>query len=159
MTANAAAAIDQLKVAFPNKVTTPATASSFQKQVDTPWSQTCWTSAAGYVELETAKEVADALAIIKQTGSKFTVRTTGHNPNAGFSSADETAVVLDIHKLQSKELTPEGVARIGGGSNWGDVYAWLENHGRSATGGRQKVVGLGGFLLGGTLFIYGLKAI
>ena len=72
-----------------------------------------------------------------------------HNSNAGFSSADESAIVLDIRQLQSKELTSEGVAHFGSGNTWGDMYAWLEEQNLSAIGGRDQQVGLGGFLLGG----------
>ncbi|KAK6838553.1 hypothetical protein RU639_000035 [Aspergillus parasiticus] len=68
---------------------------------------------------------------------------------AGFSSADETAIVLDIRQLRSKELTSDGVARVGSGNTWGEVYAWLEEQKLSAIGGRDQQVGLGGFLLGG----------
>ncbi|OKL57121.1 hypothetical protein UA08_07505 [Talaromyces atroroseus] len=142
-------AFEQLKSAFPSKVVTPDAASEYETALARPWSQTCWTPAAAYVFLSNTQELGEALAIVKRTGSKFVIRTTGHNPNAGFSSADQTAIVLDIRQLQSKELTSDGIARVGSGNTWGEVYAWLEEHKRSAIGGRDQQVGLGGFLLGG----------
>ncbi|KAE8134245.1 hypothetical protein BDV38DRAFT_295494 [Aspergillus pseudotamarii] len=70
-------------------------------------------------------------------------------PAAGFSSADESAI-----------LTSEGVARIRSGITWGEVYAWLEGQNLPAIGGRDQQVRLGGFLLGGSmgalLNLYGL---
>ncbi|KAE8334942.1 hypothetical protein BDV24DRAFT_156451 [Aspergillus arachidicola] len=128
---------------------TPEVESKYQEAVTRPWSQTCWTPAAGYVYLSNVQELTEVLAIVKKTGSKFAIRKTGHNPNAGFSSAEETAIVLDIRQLQSKELTSDGVARVGSGNTWGEVYAWLEEQKLSAIGGRDQQVGLGGFLLGG----------
>ncbi|KAJ5091509.1 hypothetical protein NUU61_006379 [Penicillium alfredii] len=162
MTASTTAAFDQLKRAFPDKVVTPDAVSEYNTAVSCPWSQTCWTPAAGYVYLSNAQELAEALDIVKRVGSKFTIRTTGHNPNSGFSSADHTAIVLDIRQFQSKELSSDGVARVGSGNTWGEVYVWLEEKKLSAIGGRDQQVGLGGFLLGGGMGalpnLYGLGA-
>ncbi|RAL04565.1 FAD-binding oxidoreductase [Aspergillus ibericus CBS 121593] len=155
------AALTQLQATFPDNLITPTT-TPYQTARTTPWSQTCWTSAAGYLPLSTVNDLTTALSIIQKTGSKFAVRTTGHNPNVGFSSADETAIVLDIRQLNSMELMPDGIARVGAGCTWGEVYAWLEGQGLSAIGGRDPQVGLGGFLLGGGMGalpnLYGLGA-
>jgi FAD/FMN-containing dehydrogenase len=92
--AKAAAACELLKTAFPGRVTTPETSTEYEAEVHHPWSQTCWTPAAGYVQLSSAQEVAQALAIVQKTGSKFVIRTSGHNPNVGFSSVDEAGLFL-----------------------------------------------------------------
>lgn len=149
MATNTTAAISQLRTAFPGKVVTTDAISEYEAAIERAWSQTCWTPAASYVYLSSAKELTKALAIVKETGSKFALRTTGHNPNIGLSSADQTAVVLDIGQIRSKELSLDGVARVGPGCTWGEVYSWLEGKGLSAIGGRDQQVGLGGFLLGG----------
>lgn len=149
MTTNVAAAIHLFKTAFPGRVTTPDTASQYEAAVAGPWSQTCWTPAAAYVHLTSTQDVVQALTIIKKTECKFAIRAAGHNPNVGFNCAYETGVVLDIRRLQSRSLGTDGVARIGAGNTWGDVYAWLEERELSAVGGRDKEVGLAGFLLGG----------
>ncbi|KAJ5266933.1 hypothetical protein N7478_009741 [Penicillium angulare] len=152
MAISAANAVSELKLALPgqNKVISPDAASEYEENVARPWSQTCWTSAAGYVFLSNTQELTKALEIVKKSGSKFTIRTTGHNPNYGFSSADETSVVLDIRQLSSKELSlDKTVAQVGSGSTWGEVYTWLEEQKLSAIGGRDQDVGIGGFLLGG----------
>ena len=101
--------------------------------------------------LNTTEEVVSALDIVKKTGCKFAIRTSGHNPNVGFSSVDDSGVVLDLRGLNSKTLDSENVLHAGGGSVWGDIYPFLEEHGRSPIGGRESQVGLGGFLTGGTL--------
>ncbi|KXX79885.1 Bifunctional solanapyrone synthase [Madurella mycetomatis] len=142
-------AVELLKAAFPGQVTTPDMGPVFQTEVSVPWSQTCWSRSAAYVHLRNAPEVAKALAIVKETGAKFALRTTGHNPNAGFSSAGSTGIVLNLRGLTSRNLGPDGIAMVGAGNTFGEVYTWLEEHGRSAIGGRDEQVGVAGFLLGG----------
>ncbi|KAE8411403.1 6-hydroxy-D-nicotine oxidase [Aspergillus pseudocaelatus] len=83
----------------PCQLVTPDVESKYQAAVARPWSQTCWTPAAGYIYLSNIQELSEALAIVKKTGTKFAIRTTGHNPNAGFSNADESAIVLDIRGM------------------------------------------------------------
>ncbi|KAJ5101068.1 6-hydroxy-D-nicotine oxidase [Penicillium angulare] len=162
MTTCTGAAFEQLKTAFPSKFVTSDAESEYNVAVAVPWSQTCWTPAAGYVYLSNVQELTKALAIVKKAGVKFSIRTTGHNPNPGFSSADATAIVLDIRNLQSKDLGPDNTARFGSGNTWGEVYAWLEERKLSAIGGRDQQVGLGGFLLGGGMgalpHLFGLGA-
>ncbi|KAI1492419.1 hypothetical protein F5X96DRAFT_691612 [Biscogniauxia mediterranea] len=141
-----------LKAAFPGRVTIAADSSSkYEAERTRAWSQTCWSPATAYVHLTSAQEVADALAIIKRTGSKFVIRTTGNNPNPGFSSIDESGVVLDLSQMNSKSLDADNVLHAGAGCTWGEVYAYLEEKKRSVTGARDETIGLGGFLLGGGL--------
>ncbi|KAK2598780.1 hypothetical protein N8I77_012167 [Diaporthe amygdali] len=142
-------ACELLKKVFPGRVTTQETQEAFQAERDRPWSQTCWIPSAAYVVLNDAHEVATALAIIKKTGCQFSIRTSGHNPNAGFSSVDGSGVVLDLRGLNEKTLGSDGVLHAAGGCIWGDIYPFLEEHGRSPIGGRERQVGLGGFLTGG----------
>lgn len=144
----ASTTVQRLQDAFPDQVTVPG-ATAYDPQVQAPWSQACWQPAAAYVQLASVADVSRALAIVTQTQSPFAVRSTGHNPNPGFSSVGESGVVLDIRPLQSKSLDEDGTARCGAGCTWGEVYSWLEEQKRSAIGGRDPNVGLAGFLLGG----------
>ncbi|KAI1144298.1 6-hydroxy-D-nicotine oxidase [Hypoxylon sp. FL0543] len=116
------------------------------------WSQTCWLPAACYVRPQTAEEVATALKAVRETGSRFVIRSGGHNCNPYVSSIDSSGVVLDLRDLNSISLDEStGIASIGPGCTWGQVYAFLEDYGLTTTGGRQKDVGVGGFILGGGL--------
>ncbi|ROV99464.1 hypothetical protein VMCG_06301 [Cytospora schulzeri] len=147
--AAAVQAAEQLKASFPGRVTTPD-AESYGAARDGPWSQTCWIPAAAYVVLNNASEVASALAIIKKAGCKFAIRTSGHNPNVGFSSVDGSGVVLDLSGLDEKSLgSDDSVLHAGPGNRWGPVYTFLQEQGLSPVGGREVQVGLGGFLTGG----------
>ncbi|RYP78359.1 hypothetical protein DL771_000544 [Monosporascus sp. 5C6A] len=121
-------------------------------------SQTCWIQAAAYVQPSTTQEVAEALAIIRRTGSKFAIRTSGHNPNPGFSSVDESGVVIDLRRLNSIFLDGDDVLHAGAGSTWGQIYPFLENKQLSATGGRDPAVGVAGFLLGAFPNLHGTGA-
>ncbi|SPN99250.1 uncharacterized protein DNG_02287 [Cephalotrichum gorgonifer] len=119
-TESAAAASNLLRAAFPGRDLTHHDDMGFEAEVRKPWSQTCWIPSTAYVSLATSQEVADALAIIQKTGSKFAIRGGGHNPNAGFNSI-ENGVVLDLSRLKSKTLEEDGVAHIGAGNTWGEV--------------------------------------
>lgn len=157
------AAISQLRATLPeDRIITPD-APSYKTAVTTPWSQTCWTPAASYIYPSNAQELASVLSILKETGCKFAIQTTGHNPNEGFSSADQTGVVLNLRELKSMEIVHDSgsesgsgldgaVARVGAGRTWGEVYTWLEERKLSAIGGRDQQVGLGGFLTGGIIY-------
>ncbi|KAK3386277.1 hypothetical protein B0T20DRAFT_139991 [Sordaria brevicollis] len=147
----AAAARDLLKSTFGQRVTTADDpASGPRLALTTPWSTTCHTPSAAYFQPESSAEVSTALAIITKTQSKFAVRATGHNPNPGFSSTHEDAVIIDLHRLDHKSFDEEtGIANIGAGNTWGEVYTWLEGKGRSVMGGRYEEIGVAGFVLGG----------
>ncbi|CAH0050919.1 unnamed protein product [Clonostachys solani] len=142
MSANVQSTIEAFRSIFGDRVITSA-AASYEASTNQP----C--SAGAYVKVESAQEVADVLAIIKQTGTKFAVRSTGHNFNPGFSSCDETGIVIDLSLLQSREISADrSIAHIGAGNRWGVVYEWLEENGLSVIGGRDPSVGMG-FLIGG----------
>ncbi|KAL4938597.1 hypothetical protein BDV06DRAFT_231653 [Aspergillus oleicola] len=149
MTAQTTTAITSFKHLFGDRAITPDSRTAFETTRTQPWSQANWQAAACYLHLSSAQEVSSTLGIIRETGCKFAIRSAGHNPNLGFNSAGETAVVLDLSNLRSRELSPNReVAYVGAGNQWGEIYAWLEGEGRSAVGGRCAEVGMG-FLLGG----------
>lgn len=82
------------------------------------------------------------------------IRSGGHNANPGFSSVDESGVVLDLRELRSVVLQPEkDVASVGPGAVWAEVYEELEKDGLTVVGGRVSEVGVGGLILGGSLIL------
>lgn len=164
-------ALELLEQKLPGRVATPSSVSAYEKEKDRPWSvqllpnpgnranadyrgvmfrsSACWTPAAAYILLKSAEDVAVALSIVRETGCKFVVRSTGNNANVGFSNTDETGLVLDLRGLAGMSLDSSGCLHLGAGTLWDDIYPFLEGHHRSAIGGRQGGAGLGGFLLGG----------
>ena len=95
-------------------------------------------------------EVAQVLELIRKNSVKFAIRGGGHNANPGVNGVDGSGVVIDMSKLNTMSLCEDGIILlVGAGARWGDIYSYLEEHGRTAVGGRQKDVGIGGFMLGG----------
>lgn len=108
--------------------------------------------AEAYIYLNNKAEVAAALSVIKATKSKFAIRSAGHNANPGFSSVATSMAgfVLDLRGLKSKVLDKSaGIAHIGAGNNWAEVFTWLEKENLSVIGSREGRVGVSGFILGG----------
>jgi FAD/FMN-containing dehydrogenase len=95
-----------------------------------------------------AKEVAIAVLVCRQTQTRFAVKSGGHAPMQGASSID--GVVIDLKKLNGVELNEDkSIARIGTGAYWVQVFEELAKDGLAVAGGRVADVGVGGYTLGG----------
>ncbi|OTB01055.1 hypothetical protein M426DRAFT_14909 [Hypoxylon sp. CI-4A] len=90
-----------------------------------------------------------ALKIVRETGTKLAIRGGGRGFNPGFAGTDHHGIVIDLRDLRTLDLDDDGILRVGAGNTWEDVYAFLDKRGLSAIGGRQRDVGVSGFLLGG----------
>lgn len=81
------------------------------------------------------------------------VRSGGHGM-PGFSNIDR-GVTIDLSMMNGTAYdTATNIASIQPGGRWKDVYADLEVHGVTVTGGRDGGVGVGGFLLGGGISFF-----
>ncbi|KAJ0336656.1 hypothetical protein COL154_013472 [Colletotrichum chrysophilum] len=106
---------------------------------------------------ENTAQVATALrALSAEDGGCWTVaiRSGGHSPVPNNNA--QNGVTIDLGRHDSVTYREDehaekghGVASIGSGARWGDVYTELEKEGVMVTGGREGHVGVGGFLLGG----------
>ncbi|KAK1674082.1 hypothetical protein BDP55DRAFT_554759, partial [Colletotrichum godetiae] len=108
---------------------------------------------------KTSNQVSDAVkALSSSTGGCWTVaiRSGGHSPYPSNNAAN--GVTIGLGRLNSVEYeenstsTGYGVASIGAGGRWGDVYAALEAQGVMTTEARETHVGVGGFLVGGDTY-------
>lgn len=64
----------------------------------------------------------------------------------------QDGVTIDLSRLNHFSVCKNGTsATIGPGLRWGQVYTKLATYGLAATGGRSGDVGVGGYLLGGSL--------
>lgn len=105
------------------------------------------------VQPESAQQVSQALAVIKETECVFTVKSGGHSVATGASSIDG-GIVIDLARLNRIQLSEdESSVFLGAGSKWRDVYLRLEERGLSTVGGRVGSVGVGGFTMGGKLIL------
>ncbi|CZR59926.1 related to 6-HYDROXY-D-NICOTINE OXIDASE [Phialocephala subalpina] len=95
------------------------------------------------------QEVSLAISIIRRHSCIFAVKSGGHSMCVGASIA-EGGITIDLSKLDDVTVD-EGWewARVGTGNRWKRVYEVLELLGRTAVGGRNENVGVGGFILGG----------
>ncbi|KAK8084280.1 hypothetical protein PG997_005551 [Apiospora hydei] len=98
-------------------------------------------------------EVSRVLTAIRSAGDgagdwHVAIRSGGHGTRR--SNSLEQGVVVDLARLNATTYdAATKIASVGPGARWGEVYARLEEHGVSVTGGREGVVGVGGLLLGG----------
>lgn len=95
------------------------------------------------------KDVAAAIAYVKDNGLVLSVRSGGHS-GAGHSTNDGGAVI-DLSHFKDIEIvdTAERLVRIGGGAKWGDIAKTLGEHNLAISSGDTRSVGVGGLTLGG----------
>ncbi|KAF2721408.1 FAD binding domain-containing protein [Polychaeton citri CBS 116435] len=100
-----------------------------------------------------ACEVSQILTALRSAGDgagdwHIAVRSGGHGSDDSNNIA--IGVTIDLSQLNATTYdAATNIASIGTGARWLDVYVELEKYGVSVTGGRQGIVGVGGFVLGG----------
>ncbi|KAI1742422.1 FAD-binding domain-containing protein [Xylaria scruposa] len=122
---------------------------NYTEDEDINWSQTCRLPAACFIHPQSTVEVAIALKVITATGTKFSIRGGGHNPNPGFGSVDSEGVLLDLQDMKIMSIDSNGTLHAGPGHRWIDLYEFSGAHNRTVKGGRTIDVGVPGFILGG----------
>ena len=93
------------------------------------------------------------MKIIGRYHCHFAAKSGGHAMFAGASSAAD-GISIDLRYLNQLELSDEkNTLFVGPGNRWGEVYTYLDAFNLTAIGGRVGDVGVGGFLLGGTVML------
>lgn len=116
---------------------------------DEIWSATCFMDPGCVFSPSNENDVADALGIIYDTQTTFSVVSGGHMPVPGAQSNDG-GVLISMHQLNGRELNEDqSVASLGPGQRWIEVYDWLAESGLAVAGGRYATVGVGGLITGG----------
>ena len=88
------------------------------------------------------------LALIRSPLTAVQVKGGGHTANPGFSSTTGVQVALNrFGGVTYDEST--GIASVGAGNVWDNVYEALEPYSVNVVGGRVSGVGIAGFILGG----------
>ncbi|KAJ5002570.1 putative FAD-linked oxidoreductase [Colletotrichum sp. SAR 10_66] len=107
----------------------------------------------------TTQDVAAILKSVRAAGSRFAIKTEGHNPNTFFSSVDK-GVLIDLTEMNERtydETTTLGTYQPGG--KFGDIYDYFAKYNRTVVGARLSGVGSGLALGGGLSYLssqYGL---
>ncbi|KAK8112872.1 hypothetical protein PG984_013398 [Apiospora sp. TS-2023a] len=108
-----------------------------------------------FVQPRNTDEVSKAVKAIVTTDSvKFALRGGGHTCYAG-SNNIETGVTIDLSLLTETTYNAvTGIAHVLPGARWTDVYDYVQSHGVMVAGGREGLVGVGGFITGGGKTFY-----
>ncbi|XXG94942.1 Cytochrome c oxidase copper chaperone [Hypoxylon texense] len=130
----------------------PSDGAKYTDFEDENYSAACRLPAACIVNPKNAQEVSTVVKILSQSGTKFAIRSGGHNYIPGFASIDEEGILVSLEALNSTVLSGDKTtAKIGPGNRWQDVYEALVPEGLIVVGGRVGPVGVGGLMLGGGL--------
>jgi hypothetical protein len=93
---------------------------------------------------------AAIIALAKEPGVPFALKSGGHNWNRGFSSTDGGVLISFRPNLQTTTLASDGqTAKIGPGARWVEVMQELDQSNKCVVGGRSGDVGVGGYVLQG----------
>ncbi|KAK8101137.1 hypothetical protein PG999_011511 [Apiospora kogelbergensis] len=99
---------------------------------------------------KSSQDVSVAIRAIRASGSRFAIKAGGHSPNNFFSSVDR-GVLIDFKSMTAKAYdSSTTLATYEPGSNWGQLYSFYQQYGRTVMGGRLSGVGTG-LALGGYL--------
>ncbi|OSD00999.1 FAD-binding domain-containing protein [Trametes coccinea BRFM310] len=112
------------------------------------WATSSTAQAACSVEPGTAEDVGTILQILGKNKTPFAVKGAGHASNPGFSSTPGVQIAMYRFSEVNYDAAA-GVAEVGAGLIWDDVYTALEPYAVSVVGGRVSGVGVAGFTLGG----------
>jgi hypothetical protein len=93
---------------------------------------------------------AAMVAVGKESGVPFALKSGGHNWNRGFSSTDGGVLISFRPNMQTTTLARDGrTAKIGPGARWVEVMQELDQSNKCVVGGRSGDVGVGGYVLQG----------
>jgi FAD/FMN-containing dehydrogenase len=100
-----------------------------------------------------AQDVSIAVQAIRAADTRFAVRCGGHNPNTFFSSVDQ-GVLIDLRNLNQKSYdAATTLATYGPGQDFGQVYEYFAQFGRTVVRARLSGVGTGLALGGGLSYL------
>ena len=103
---------------------------------------------AAIARCRTTANVAAAVQFAVAHGLEIAVRGGGHNA-AGLATVDG-GLVIDLTEMNEVAVDPVNrVARVGGGTTWGDFDAATQALGLATTGGAVATTGVAGLTLGG----------
>ncbi|KAI1143675.1 FAD binding domain-containing protein [Hypoxylon sp. FL0543] len=130
-----------------------ATDPQYEPQIETWYSENSRLRPYCLVLPQNTEEVSTALMALVNANDgagdwHIAVRSGGH----GYAGSNNivNGVTIDLAMMNSTSYDQEAnLAKIQPGGRWKDIYAELDKHGVTVTGGRDGDVGVGGFLLGG----------
>ena len=122
--------------------------------------RTLWNTAVdlrpvAVAEPTTAAEVSAVVTACSQLGFQIAPVSTGHNAVPLVQHDLASTVLVKLSAMNGIEINPSmAMARVQGGALWGDVTEAAGRHGLACLHGSSPDVGVGGYLLGGGIFLY-----
>ncbi len=122
--------------------------------------RTLWNTAVdlrpvAVAEPTTAAEVSAVVTASSQLGFQIAPVSTGHNAVPLVQHDLASTVLVKLSAMNGIEINPSmAMARVQGGALWGDVTEAAGRHGLACLHGSSPDVGVGGYLLGGGIFLY-----
>ncbi len=149
-TNHAAAAV---RAACPERVVLPGDPG--YDAARTPWNLAVDQRPAAVAIPRTVAEVSAVVRAAASVGLRVAPQSSGHAA-APLEGRLDGSVLLRLHELTGVEVDAERrVARVTGGTLWGDVVAAAAPHGLAALHGSSPDVAVAGYVLGGGLSFYG----
>ncbi|GKZ73782.1 hypothetical protein AnigIFM63309_008305 [Aspergillus niger] len=140
---------------FPKNETFTASSPYYEALIDETWSGNSRLNASCIVTPRSAQEVSLVIQILSILETKFSIRSGGHSSNPGFSSIGSNGVLVALGRLNTLSISADRkTLTVGPGNRWEAVYQYLEQYNLTVLGGREPVVGVGGFVLGGGLSLF-----
>ncbi|TEY73411.1 hypothetical protein BOTCAL_0078g00040 [Botryotinia calthae] len=97
----------------------------------------------------TREHVAAVVRTLTRWQCQFSVKGGGHTPFPGAASIND-GVTIDLAMLNTISVDRNaGIAYVGSGLKWGQIYEYLEPKNMMVAGGRDSLVGIGGLIVGG----------
>lgn len=121
------------------------------------WSETCQALPSCIYEPNSAQQLAEGFAILRQANQTFALRTGGHMPVSGASNIANEVLVSTVNLNSLQYAQNKSIVQIGAGHRWLDVYSLLQNDNLAVAGGRFGPVGVSGLLLGGGISYFGSR--
>jgi FAD/FMN-containing dehydrogenase len=121
----------------------------------TPWNLSVDLRPAAVAVPHSAEEVADVVRAAAAAGLRVAPQSTGHSAAPLGASPLDDVVIVRLSELTGVTVDPEaGVARVVGGTLWGEVVAAAAEHGLAALHGSSHDVAVAGYVLGGGISFY-----
>ncbi|KAL8821083.1 MAG: hypothetical protein Q9191_007383 [Dirinaria sp. TL-2023a] len=135
------------KVFSPGSAQYVATGTSYFAAFENELSPVC------VVKPENAAEVSVVLKTVRtyRDQVRLAIKGGGHTLWAGAANIDN-GVTMDMQSVEGVNVNAQtGIASIGAGERWANVYEQLSAQGLAVAGGRVSKVGVGGLITGGGL--------
>ncbi|KAI5836881.1 hypothetical protein DFP73DRAFT_488064 [Morchella snyderi] len=140
-----------LNIIFPNTTAIPSEVVTYSSKISINWSVRAWLKSSCVFSPSTTEMTSVGMKVVNFLGNKFAIRSGGHTPDPEMASIDD-GILFSLENLNMVQMDESlGIASIGPGNRWGDVYDKLSPKGYVVVGGRVPPVGAGGLITGGGL--------